>query len=515
MSDKRQSLWRGATASAAALLALASLTPSPSQAQMNDKWITVVLDEEPITLDGCHMTSSTVGRVTRQNIAESLTEIDPQVGTITPRLATSWQRINDLTWRFKLREGVKFHDGTPFNAKNAAWGIWRSMETNLNCEAKTKSFGDLKIKGVPVDDYTLDIVTDKPEPILPTRMGVVGMVGPGTDTTKFVRNPVGTGPYTFVKWDEGVEIHVKRNESYWGAKPQIEGVRYVWRKESAVRAAMVKVGEADFAANIALQDANEPTMDSSYLNAETTKVRIEMGRKPLDDIRVRLALNYAVDLESFRGTVLPKDVIRATQIIVPSIAGHNHEIDKKLRPYDPAKAKQLLREAKAAGTAVDTELTFLGRTAHFPNSNELMEGMLAMWQAAGFNVKMKFAEVAVWREAQNKPYSPDRPPLLFFGMHDNNNGDAVFSLYNKLSCSGFQSFICDPALDEKIVKAAGLSGPERNAAWAEINRIAYEDMVTHVWVAHMVGYSRVGKRIDFKPSITTNSEVQIAQMKLK
>ena len=141
-----------AASSAAAVLAMALLTPGQANAQAKPGWVTIVLEEEPEGLDGCNANRSTPGRVIRQNVVETLTEINPDDGSITPLLATSWERINDTTWRFKLRQGVKFHDGEPFNAKNAAWAMSRTLDTELNCETRTKSFGTLKMKGVPVDD---------------------------------------------------------------------------------------------------------------------------------------------------------------------------------------------------------------------------------------------------------------------------------------------------------------------------------------------------------------------------
>ncbi|MCB1738779.1 MAG: peptide ABC transporter substrate-binding protein [Gammaproteobacteria bacterium] len=489
-----------------------------------DGMVTVVLSEEPEGLDGCNSNRSTVGRVVKQNIVETLTEIDPKDGTITPRLATSWTKVNDTTWHFKLREGVKFHDGAPFNAENAAKAIARTMDTTsggtkargtggLDCETRTKSFGDLRIVGKALDEYTLEISADKPVPILPTRMGVVSLSSPNTPTDKLVLDPVGTGPYVFDHWTPGQEIVLKRFDGYWGEKPQVETARYIWRTESAVRAAMVKVGEADIAPNIAVQDANDSSMDFSYPNSETTRLRIDMTRPPLDDRRVRLAMNYAIDRDAIRGSVLSKDVIPATQIVVPSINGHNPEL--KVWPYDPAKAKQLLDEARSAGVPLDKELEIVGRINIYPNATETMEVMMAMLQAVGLNVKLRMLEVAEWLDILTKPYAEDRGPVLLQAQHDNNNGDAVFSVYNKYACDGAQSTTCDKHLDELIAKASTLSGEERRKAWQEVFRIINEDLVADVWMYHMVGYSRVGQRINFTPSISTNSELHLEDITFK
>ncbi|MPZ44532.1 MAG: peptide ABC transporter substrate-binding protein [Betaproteobacteria bacterium] len=507
----------------AAALALAlGISGALQAASAPNRIVTVVLSEEPEGLDGCNANRSSVGRVVKQNIVETLTEIDPKDGSITPRLALSWTKVDDKTWRFKLREGVKFHDGAPFNAETAVRAIHRTMDTGLktgargtgglDCETRTKSFGDLKIVAKAIDPSTLEISASKAVPILPTRMGVVSLSSPNTPTDKLVLNPIGTGPYKFDKWVPGQEITLTRFDGYWGKKPQATGVRYLWRKESAVRAAMVKVGEADIAPDIAVQDANDPSMDFSYPNSETSRLRIDMTRPPLNDKRVRLALNYAIDRAALK-SVLSKDVIPATQIVVSGINGHNPTL--KPYPYDLAKAKKLLAEAKAAGVPVDKELEIVGRTNLYPNGTEHMEATMAMLQAAGFKVKMRMLEVAEWIDILTKPYAEDRGPVLLQEQHDNNNGDAVFSVFNKFACKGAQSVVCDPKLDALIAKASSLSGDERRKTWQEVFRMIQQDIVSDVWMYHMVGYSRVGNRINFKPSISTNSEIHIEDVTFK
>ncbi len=497
---------------AAALAAAALLAPGAANADAS-KMVTVVLSEEPEGLDGCNSNRSTVGRVAKQNIVETLTEIDPKDGSITPRLATSWTKVDDMTWRFELRQGVTFHDGAPFNAEAAAKAISRTMDTDLDCETRTKSFGDLKLSTRAVGDYMLEIAANKPVPILPTRMGVVTLSSPNTPTDKLVLDPVGTGPYVFDSWTPGQEIITKRFDGYWGDMPAVEGARYIWRSESAVRAAMVKVGEADIAPNIAVQDATEPEMDFSYPNSETTRLRMDLSRAPLDDRRVRLALAHAFDREALRGTILSKDIEHATQIIVPSINGHNPAL--KMRAYDPARSEALLAEAKADGVLVDTEITIIGRTNIYPNGTEAMEAMMAMFQSVGFNIKLRMMEVGSWLTHLTKPYDENRGPELVQAQHDNNNGDAVFSIFNKYACDGAQSTVCNPELDEMIAKASTLSGDERRTLWQEINRRINEDLVADVWMYHMVGYSRVGSRIDFQPSISTNSELHLEDISFK
>ncbi|MCB1741080.1 MAG: peptide ABC transporter substrate-binding protein [Gammaproteobacteria bacterium] len=482
-----------------------------------DRSITVVLTEELSDFDICNTMRSTNGRVLRTNIGESLTRIDPKDGSVTPWLATSWERMDDRTWRFHLRKGVRFHDGAPFDAEAVVKAIDRTYHSpDLFCENKSKS-GLKNISGKVVDEHTVDIALDMPAPILPVRMGIMAITSPNEPFDKLqVSKAIGTGPYRFDSFTTGTDIVLVRDDDYWGPKPEVERARFIFRSESAVRAAMVANGEADIAPNIAAQDANDPHMDFSYLNSETSRLRIEAKVPPLNDRRIRLALNYALDREAMRGSVFSKDVLYATQLVVPSISGHNHEIDERVWPYDPEKARQLIAEARADGVPVDTELQLVCRIGQWPGAQEAQEAALAYFTAVGFNVKLRCLEQAQHSDMNSKPFDPDRGPLLFQDQHDNNNGDAVFTVYTKYGCEGDQSTICDPETDALVAKATAMPvGPERVALWQEVFRRLYEVVVADVNLFHMVGYTRVGKRIDYIPSIQTNTEVELATVRFK
>ena len=482
-------------------------------AYAQERDLVIVLPEEPDIVDPCHASRSNIGRVIKQNVAETLTEIDPKDASVKPRLATSWEQVDDRTWRFKLREGVKFHDGTDFNADAAVFSINRTLNPQLDCEIRTKFFGNTKVTAKAIDAYTLELQTDTPSPILPTSMGTMTIVSPNTVADKLTREPVGTGPYVFSEWRPGQDVVLTRFDGYWGDKPQVEKATYIWRPESAVRAAMVKTGEADIAPSIAVQDATDPAMDFSYFDSETTSLRIDQTQAPLDDVRVRQALNYAIDREAIRGSILSPDVMPATQFVVPSINGHNPDLTPWA--YDPDKARALLAEAKAAGVPVDNEITVVGRLGIHGGSTETMEALMAMWQDVGFNVKLKMTEVAEWQDIYTKPYAEDRGPNLVYAMHDNNNGDAVFTAFFKYHTDGAQSAMSDPRVDALITEATAATNPERRKLWQDMFMLVNQEIVADVPLFHMVGYTRVGPDVNFTPSISTNSEIQIATVTFK
>jgi peptide/nickel transport system substrate-binding protein len=334
-----------------------------------------------------------------------------------------------------------------------------------------------------------------------------------TAVDSFVSTPVGTGPYTFDEYNVGQNIKLSANPNYWGDQPAVQSANYVFRSDSAVRAAMVQTGEADIAPNIALQDATSDAMDYSYPNSETVYLRVDHNIAPLNDVRVRKALNLAVDREAFVGTILANGTLLATGMTPPSTIGYNTDLTHYA--YDPEQAKALLAEAKADGVDVDQEITLIGRTGNFGNVLETMEALTAMFQDAGFNMKLEMYEVAEWENFYSKPFAEDRGPQMVQAQHDNANGDPVFSMYFKYACDGLQSGVCDEKIDSMIADATASVGAEREAKWKDLFAYIHEENVTDVFLFHMVGFSRVGERLDFEPTIKTNSELQLAQISFK
>lgn len=493
----------------AALLAVGLATPLMAQA---GGAVTVVLSEELDLVDPCMASRSNIGRVVLQNISETVTEMVPGEG-LKPRLAESWEDMGDGKWRFKLRQGVSFTDGSSFGAEDIAHSITRLTGKEITCEIGAKYFGGIEITTEVVDEHTLDITSNPAQPILPLLMSTVTVVPSETPVDSFVKTPVGTGPYTFDEYKVGQSIKLSANPDYWGEQPEVTEATYVFRSDSAVRAAMIKTGEADFAPNISVQDATDADMDFSYPNSETVYLRIDHETAPLNDVRVRQALNHSVDREAFVGTIMANGTLLATGMTPPSTIGYN--TDLKPHVYDPAKSKELLAAAKADGVPVDTEITLIGRTGNFGNVLETMEALHAMFQEGGFNMKLEMYEVAEWENFYSKPFAEDRGPQLVEAQHDNANGDPVFSMFFKYASEGLQSGVNDDKIDQLIVDATKATGSDREALWKELFAYIQGESVTDVLLFHMVGFSRVGANIDFAPTIKTNSELQLSQIKFK
>ena len=479
-------------------LALAAVLAFGAQARSEPAAgeLTIVLKEPLDTADPCTVTPALYGNVYRQNVIETLTTLDPGNSEVQPRLARDWENLGGGTWRFHLREGVKFQDGADFDAQAVVFNIQRLMNPDLTCLDRGKAQFK-KLTAAVVDDHTVDVTADPPRALMPTLMTMVGMASPNTSTTELVHKPVGTGPYTFASWDPEKEIVLERFDGYWGEKPEVQKAHYIWRPESSIRAAMVEIGEADLALDIAPQDATRKDLDISFLSGDTTRIRIA-NVPPLDDVRLRKALNLAFDRQALVGTIFSADTVPATQFFLPKIKGYNHDL--KLWPYDPDAARALIAEAKADGVDTDAEIKLIGRTGFYPNGEEALQAMAQMWRDVGFNIKVEFVEAGQWLKLVNKPYAEDRPAMLIQEMHDNNNGDAEFTMHARFTTDGKSSEFSVPAYDALVAKAQQSTGDERTKLYEEANRMVAEEIVAGVPMYHMVSYMRIGPRLNFQPT---------------
>ncbi|CDN58332.1 Dipeptide transporter; periplasmic-binding component of ABC superfamily (plasmid) [Neorhizobium galegae bv. officinalis bv. officinalis str. HAMBI 1141] len=474
--------------------------------------IKIVLPEEADLLEPCMATRSNIGRIIMENVSETLTELDVRGKKgVMPRLAEKWEQTQDGSWRFHLRQGVKFSNGTTFDAKDVKHSFDRVMSDKNACESR-RYFGGMKISANVVDPYTIDFKADPAQPILPLLMSLVTIV-PEETPLAFIREPIGTGPYALKNWTPGQQIVLAARSDYWGAKPQVTEATYLFRADPSVRAAMVKAGEADLSPSISQLDATDPKTDFSYLDSETVYLRLDHNIQPLNDVRVRKALNLAIDRQAFIGTLVPQGAVLATALVPPTTQGWNPDV--KVFPYDPEGAKKLLAEAKAAGVKVDTPITLIARTANFPNVTEIMEAVQSQLQEVGFKVDLKFVEVAEHESYYSKPFKEGRGPIIVAAMHDNSKGDPSFTMFFKYASQGTQSGFSDPKVDDLIKRASAAVGDERVKLWSQLIAYLHDDVVADALLFHMVGFSRVSPRIDFKPTIATNSMLQLSEIGIK
>ncbi|MBI5246263.1 MAG: ABC transporter substrate-binding protein [Elusimicrobia bacterium] len=336
------------------LLALLPLLLSPaaaSPAAASTRNVLAVCDDvqDPLTLDP-HKQFAEKNHTLLQQIFEGLVRFDPQ-GRIEPALAISWERRDPLRMRFHLRRDVRFHDGEPFDAESVRFTVARYLDPKTGFPALgfISSLDKVEI----VDDHTVDIVTKFPDGLLLNRLAGFVLVVPARymkekGETSLELTPVGTGPFRFERWDRGRSLTLSRNEAYWNrGYPKAGGLVFKFIPTSGQLKALL-AGEIDIATELAGTQTTE-AMRSGFLKViktpsfYTVTGSLNSSRAPLSDKRVRQALNYAVNTEELIRYDLLGNGREIATVTMAGEEGHNPRL--KPYPYDPRKAKSLLKEA--------------------------------------------------------------------------------------------------------------------------------------------------------------------------
>jgi peptide/nickel transport system substrate-binding protein len=508
-SGRRRGAALGALAIALATATTACGVSNSESAGATADAVRIVLPEEPPTLEPCESSLTSTGVVVRSNITEPLVERDPTTGELGPLLATEWEQTSDTTWTFTLRDDVTFSDGTPFDAEAAKHSIDRAVNSDLGCNVEGYVFGETDLEVEATDATTLTVTSPEPDPILPLRLSFIEIVPTSTSDTEKVREPIGTGPFAIESWEAGQRLTLAANEDYWGEQPAFAEASYVWRSEGSVRAAMVINDEADIATNLGPEDGAGDTA-VPYPNNETTAIRIQTYTPPLDDIRVRQAINYAIDREGITSSLFGEDAVVAAQLVPPGIVGHNEELEPW--PYDPEEAKALLAEAEADGVDLSPEIRLVGRTALFPKVEETVQVVQKSLSDIGLNVTIEMTDTAGSTELQERPFPENSGPYLLMIQHGNQAGDAAFSMDQYLLSEGFQSSGGTQQLDAMIRDAEALTGEERQDALAEVFAEEPTEVSQYAYIAHMNGVLGVSPDVSYEPTSATGDEMHLAAM---
>ncbi len=506
---------------AGAAVALAALSAGAAFAQATDKAITVVLAVEPDSLDSCDTQTAQNANVSRGNIYQSLTHVSPVDGSVEPLLAETWSRVGDLEWEFKLRSGVTFHDGTPFNAEVAAANIKRSQagtdfySGNLACY-NSQQF-TTPVEAAAVDETTLRVTTTVPDPILPLRLTYIDMgSGPTQELDEKITSPSGTGPYQFVERVQGAHIKLTRFDGYWGDVPQVKDVTYVYRVEPVVRVGMVQTGEAQMAVPIRAEDATGDDRTVAYKDNRIFLMRPMSFKEPFIDPRVRMALSYAVDRETIIPALMGITGSPWYQMLGPQVNGYIPGYDDtEAMKYDPDKARELLAAAAADGHDVNAQFDIITRPDLFPGSDEVVQAIGQNLADAGFNFRIQSMDTAAWLTFLRGPFPPEQPSTLMMISHDNTSGDASFSFPRYISCGGVVSSTCNEKIDQLLTQAEAAETDERARLYQEAARILYTEESSMIGIAEQARLILLGPDIDYTPNPLSGIEILIKDITVR
>src|SRR2546426_1598525 len=384
-------------AAAGAVAALPGL-PHKAQAQTTQKRELVVAQGGDIAFFDPHMSTSSNDIRISFNLYDNLTSRRPD-GKLAPGLATEWKLQGQTTWAFKLRSGVKWHNGDTFSSADVKFSIDRSLDTGLKGNRVNTVLTTVDRVETP-DPGTVLVHTKKPDPLLPARLGFYGgqmipkkyveTVGPDT----FNQKPIGTGPLRFVSWTKDDKLVLDANPNYWGGRVDFDRLVVRALPEMAPRVAALLKGEVDLITQVPPDQgerikANASTAVTGALYGGLYVLAVNSKRPPLDNPLVKQALSLAIDRES-----IVKELWRGRGIVPNSMIarGDNH-FDVSLPPlaFKPAEAKDRLKKSGYKGEEIVIETT----SGYMAGDKPMSEAIQAMWRDVGVNAKVEIFEYSV------------------------------------------------------------------------------------------------------------------------
>ncbi|MBY0223028.1 MULTISPECIES: ABC transporter substrate-binding protein [Sporosarcina] len=444
------------------------------------------------SLDPSRVTEGETFKVT-VNLFETLLNFGEQDTTVQPGLAKEWEPSEDgLTYTFQLEEGVKFHDGTDLNAE----AVVKNFERWANGDADTfpyynSMFGGFKddenhiIESVTADgDHTVVIKLKRPQaPFLKNiAMSMFAISSPtafekGDD--EYERNPVGTGPFKFVEWKPNETITIEKNEDYWqDGLPKLDKVIFKSIPDNSARLNSLLSGEIDLADGInpadgakiedndKLQLFERPSMNVGYLGLTVT-------REPFDKKEVRQALNYAIDKQTIIDSFFEGRAEIANNPMPPSISGYNEDI--KAYPYDPEKAKELLKQA-GLEDGFEMELWAMPvPRPYMPDGTKVAEVIQSNLADVGIKAKIVSYEWATYLEKAEKG---DADAFMLGWTGD--NGDADNFLYvlldeDNIGSNNYTYFKNDETHKLFLEAQTEVDEDKRNELYKQAQEILHEE----------------------------------------
>ncbi len=427
--------WKRALLALIAVVALVGLAAGPVSAAPKGR-VVVALGTDTSTMDP-HMHTERVGIIIHQHIFDTLIARDTKTWQPIPHLAEAIKSVNPTTWEVKLRKGVKFHNGEPFTAESVKF----SFDRVLNPEQKSPIRGNFTwVKSVDiVDDYTVRIVTQKPYPLIQEILtfGNFGMVPPKYVKEKgdahFARNPVGTGPYKFVEWRKGEQSVLEANEQYWKGAPAIKTIVFRVIPETATQIAELLSGGVDIIRAVPPDQISAIGRSGVARVSATQILRVvflqmdgdgRAGKTPLTDVRVRRAINHAVNTDEIIQKVLGGLAVRTPAGTNPMAFG----FDPAIKPYafDPDRAKKLLAEA---GFPSGFEIALNTYAGSIVNVDQVAQAVMGYLANVGVKAKLRFfADIGQFL-ANFRASKLDGITMFSWGYNSVFDSDAIYYIH--------------------------------------------------------------------------------------
>ena len=455
----------------AVALALIGAGAAPAQDRARTKEVVIGLGAEPRTMLAVTIVDWTTN-TQLEHVYDRLLDRDARTLKPKPMLATAWRIVNDTTWEFTLRQGVRFHNGEPFNAES----VKATMEYLQNPANKSHYAAYWKlVKEVQiVNDSTVRFVTEKPWPSLIDRVSLTDFLvlpakalrelGPA----RLAEKPVGTGPFRFVEWKRDERLVLEKNPDYWQGPADVSRVTFRFIPEFSARLASLLSGEIDIMKDVPphVVEAVERSGHAKIRAAVSSRINylalVNLKPGPMQDLRVRRALNHAVNVDELIAQVLKW---RATKICGPLSPANVDYAPVECYKHDPARAVALLKEA--GYDAAKLQLTLDTPSGRYPLDKDVSLAIAAQLQRIGINVNVVVND------------------LFFLGWGPSLFGQAVIEPLFQANQT-YSSYGNHAAFDAKIAQAITLVEPKaRAAAYAELQRLAHDEAAwVPLWQQH-------------------------------
>lgn len=462
----------------------------------------IAVSQEPGTMDQS-LGLLTPDYVISDNWAEYLIYKAPS-GKLGPGLATSWKVSPDgKEIEFTLRKGVKFHSGDPMTAKDIEFSFERGRTKNSTARTRLKSVERFET----IDDYRFKIHFKEPDVTFIPNRGAVAIVSKSyydrVDEDKFTKNPVGTGPYKFVRYIPGEYVDIERFEDYWGEKPSVMEARFYFVSEDTTRVTKLKAGEIDLINNCPYPSVKDVTKNPGLkvvtlaTNHPTVSVLFSTRNPntPWHNRKVRLAMAYAIDCNAIIKNVL-HGVPNRWAFLAPHEVGYDPNL--KPYPYDPKKARELLAEA-GYPKGFDLKLYWV-ITGLIPMTRETAEAVASYFEAIGIRTKLIGEEYSAAYARRRASKGPEVEYVVVCGHGRAGSPDPTYYIDLFFGAEGGMSVYYNPELEKVNAEGRATANDAKRAELIKkAIRIIHED-VGSIPVFNPVSVYAMKKNIDFKPT---------------
>ncbi|HTI53221.1 MAG TPA: ABC transporter substrate-binding protein [Verrucomicrobiae bacterium] len=470
-----------------AAVAVPFAVPAAAQDRARTKEIVVAFSAEPRTLLPDTIVDWTTNNMV-EHMYDRLVDRDPKTYKPSPMLATGWKVVNDTTWEFALRQGVKFHNGEPFNAQSvkATMDYIKDPANKTHYLPRWSQVKEVQI----VNDYTVRFITEKPWPGLIDRIAGSDFLPMPPKALKeqgvqaLAAKPIGTGAFRFVQWVRDEKLVVERNPDYWQTPAEASRVTFRFIPEFSARLAALLAGEIDVMKDVPpqnvemLQNSGKARLRATVSSRINYLALVNLKPGPLQDLRVRKAIHHAVNVDELIQQVLKG---RATKMCGPlSPINVDYSSKPQCIKYDPAQAQALLKEAGVDPTKLT--LTLDTPSGRYPLDKDVSLAIAAQLQRIGIKVNVVVNE---WGTHLDKIKNRTTGDMFFLGwgpaLDAQNTIDQLFS-----ASQTYSSYGNNKALDAKIAQAVTVVDPKKRLeAWAEMQQMVHDEVPwVFLWQQH-------------------------------